>query len=83
MTTTRDILEDLAHGEGPESAVLALGYAGWGPGQLEEEMLQNGWLTGDGAEELIFGDDHDEKWQAALKAQGIDPSLLSAAAGRA
>jgi putative transcriptional regulator len=83
MTTTRDILEDLAHGEGPESAVLALGYAGWGPGQLEEEMLQNGWLTGDGAEELIFGNDHDEKWQAALKAQGIDPSLLSAAAGRA
>lgn len=83
MTTTRDILEDLAHGNGPEAAVLALGYAGWGPGQLEDEMLQNGWLTGDGADELIFGADHDAKWQAALKAQGIDPSLLSAAAGRA
>ncbi|MCF3973836.1 YqgE/AlgH family protein [Paracoccus salsus] len=83
MTTTRDILEDLAHGQGPESAVLALGYAGWGPGQLEDEMLQNGWLTGDGAEELIFGADHDDKWQAALRAQGIDPSLLSAAAGHA
>ena len=83
MTTTRDILEDLAHGHGPASAVLALGYAGWGPGQLEQEMLQNGWLTGDGAEDLIFSTAHSDKWQAALRAQGIDPSLLSAAAGRA
>ncbi|RNF36045.1 YqgE/AlgH family protein [Paracoccus methylarcula] len=83
MTTTRDILEDLAHGGGPESAVLVLGYAGWGPGQLEDEMLQNGWLVGDSAEELVFGGDHDVKWQTALRAQGIDPSLLSAAAGRA
>lgn len=83
MTTTRDILEDLAHGHGPSSAVLALGYAGWGPGQLESEMLQNGWLTGDGADELIFGASHSDKWQSALRAQGIDPSLLSAAAGRA
>lgn len=83
MTATRDILEDLAHGDGPDSAVLALGYAGWGPGQLEDEMLQNGWLTGDGAADLIFGGDHDGKWQAALRAQGIDPSMLSAASGRA
>lgn len=83
LTTTRDILEDLAHGAGPESAVLALGYAGWGPGQLEQEMLDNGWLTGDGAQELIFSRDHDAKWQQALRAQGIDPSLLSAASGRA
>ena len=83
MTTTRDILEDLAHGDGPESAVLALGYAGWGPGQLEQEMLDNGWLTGEGAEDLIFGAAHEEKWPLALRAQGIEPSLLSAAAGRA
>ncbi|SES70158.1 YqgE/AlgH family protein [Paracoccus homiensis] len=83
LTTTRDILEDLAHGNGPDSAVLALGYAGWGPGQLEDEMLQNGWLTGNSADELIFGSDHDAKWQAALRAQGIDPSMLSGAAGRA
>lgn len=83
MTTTRDILEDLANGRGPASAVLALGYAGWGPGQLEDEMLQNGWLTGDGAEDLIFSTAHSDKWQTALRAQGIDPSLLSAAAGRA
>lgn len=83
MTTTRDILEDMANGRGPEAAVLVLGYAGWGPGQLEAEMLANGWLTGDSGDDLIFGDDHDHKWQAALRAQGIDPSLLSAAAGRA
>lgn len=83
MTTTRDILEDLAHGAGPESAVLALGYAGWGPGQLEDELLQNGWLTGDGADEIIFDASHDDKWQRALRAQGIDPSVLSGASGRA
>ena len=83
MTTTRDILVDLAQGNGPEPAVLALGYAGWGPGQLETEMLANGWLTGEGAEDLIFDPVHEDKWQRALRAQGIDPSLLSAAAGRA
>lgn len=83
MTTTRDILEDLAHGEGPEAAVLALGYAGWGPGQLEDEMLANGWLTGEIAEELIFDASHDDKWGRALRAQGIDPSMLSSAAGHA
>lgn len=83
MTTTRDILEDLAHGDGPDSAVLALGYAGWGPGQLEQEMLQNGWLTGDVGAELIFGDAGADKWQIALLSQGIDPSMLSGAAGRA
>ncbi len=83
MTTTRDILEELAHGKGPEPAVLALGYAGWGPGQLEDEMLRNGWLLGESADDLIFGADHDDKWPAALRVQGIDPSLLSASAGRA
>lgn len=83
MTTTRDILEDLAQGRGPADAVLALGYAGWGPGQLESEMLANGWLTGDGADDLVFGAAHDEKWGAALRAQGIDPSVLSGAAGHA
>ncbi len=83
MTSTRDILEDLANGSGPASAVLSLGYAGWGPGQLEEEMLQNGWLTGEGADDLIFDNMHDDKWGRALRAQGIDPSLLSAASGRA
>ncbi|MDO5612736.1 MAG: YqgE/AlgH family protein [Paracoccus sp. (in: a-proteobacteria)] len=83
MTTTRDILEDIAHGTGPDTAFLALGYAGWGPGQLEAEMAQNGWLTGEGADDLIFGDAHDGKWASALRAQGIEPSLLSGTAGRA
>ncbi len=83
MTTTRNILEDLARGNGPEVAVLALGYAGWGAGQLESEILANGWLTGEGSDALTFGLDHDGKWQAALRAQGVDPSHLSAAAGRA
>ena len=83
MTTTRDVLQDLAKGQGPQPAVLALGYAGWGPGQLEDEMLANGWLTGEHADDLIFGADHDLKWAAALRAQGVDPSLLSGVAGRA
>lgn len=83
MTTTRDILVEMAQGQGPDPAVLALGYAGWGPGQLETEMLANGWLTGEGADELIFDASHGDKWQRALRAQGIDPSLLSAAAGHA
>lgn len=83
MTTTRDILEDLAHGAGPEVAVLALGYTGWGPGQLEEEMAANGWLSGEGGEELIFSPAAASKWADALRAQGIDPSLLSPSAGRA
>lgn len=83
MTTTRDILEDMANGRGPDAAVLALGYSGWGPGQLEAEIQQNGWLTGEGADDLVFGTDHSLKWQAALRAQGVDPSLLSGAAGHA
>lgn len=83
MTTTRDILADIAGGGGPRDAVLALGYAGWGPGQLEDEMADNGWLTGEGRDDLVFGQDHDAKWASALRALGIDPSLLSSSAGRA
>lgn len=83
MTTTRDILDDLANGQGPSEAVLTLGYSGWGPGQLEHEMAQNGWLTGERSDALVFGPATGEKWAAALRAQGIDPSLLSGAAGHA
>ena len=83
MTTTRNILEDLAQGRGPDRAVLSLGYAGWEAGQLEEEMLANGWLTADVGDDLVFGADNDHKWQAALKSLGVDPLMLSAAAGRA
>lgn len=83
MSTTRDILEDYAHGHGPQPAMLALGYAGWGPGQLDSEILDNGWLTSDRLDELIFGADNPGKWRAALKGLGIDPLVLSPSAGRA
>lgn len=84
MTATLDILEDIALGRGPKTSVLALGYAGWGPGQLESEIVQNGWLTCDASDGLIFGEDETEgKWIAAIKSLGIDPLMLSAASGTA
>lgn len=83
MTATLDILEDLSLGCGPKSCLLALGYAGWGPGQLEEELQRNGWLTCDADAELLFDEDADSKWTRALKKLGIDPRLLSATGGRA
>lgn len=83
MSTTRDILEDFARGQGPQPAVLALGYAGWGPGQLDSEILDNGWLTSDRGDEIIFGTDNPGKWRAALKGLGIDPLALSPSAGHA
>ena len=83
LTSTRDILEDLAVGRGPARAVLVLGYAGWGPGQLEGEMLANGRLVGRRSDDIVFGAANDDKWAAALKALGVNPSVLSAAAGHA
>ncbi len=83
MTATRDILADMAKGQGPDQAILALGYAGWGPGQLEAELQQNGWLVAEGARDLVFSEDNSGKWTAALQTLGIDPSLLSLEGGRA
>lgn len=83
MTATLDILEALAGGGGPARAIMALGYAGWGPGQLESELLANGWLTAEAGGDLIFGAADTAKWSAALKTLGVDPLGLSAAAGRA
>lgn len=83
MTATRDVLEDIARGEGPASALLALGYSGWGPGQLESEILQNGWLTCDAVPDIVFGENDGTKWSAALKTLGVDPLMLSGSAGRA
>lgn len=83
MTATMDILEDLAEGRGPGKVVMALGYAGWGPGQLENEIAQNGWLTCEADTELVFGTADINKWQAALKKLGVSPLALSAHAGRA
>ncbi|SPH23389.1 hypothetical protein DEA8626_02453 [Defluviimonas aquaemixtae] len=83
MTATLDILEAIAQGRGPESSLLALGYAGWGPGQLESEILRNGWLTCDAKPDLVFSESNDTKWERALKTLGVDPVTLSAKAGRA
>lgn len=83
MTVTMDILEDLARGDGPNQASLCMGYAGWGPMQLEGELQRNGWLTCDATPELVFGDMHDDKWQAALASMGIDPLMLSGVGGQA
>ena len=83
MTATIDILEAIAKGDGPRESLLALGYAGWGPGQLETEILSNGWLTCDSDPDLVFSPDNTGKWTAALRTLGIDPLGLSASAGRA
>ncbi len=83
MTATLDVLEDLARGKGPETSMLALGYAGWGPGQLEDEIAQNGWLSCDARQDIVFGRANEHKWTAALKVLGIDPVLLSPTAGHA
>ncbi|OIQ06839.1 MAG: hypothetical protein AUK60_04970, partial [Rhodobacteraceae bacterium CG2_30_10_405] len=82
MTATLDILQALAGGGGPRAALLALGYAGWGPGQLEAEIARNDWLTAPAAEALIFAADDRGKWSAALQRMGIDPVALSATSGR-
>jgi putative transcriptional regulator len=83
MTATLDILQALARGEGPDRALLALGYAGWGPGQLEYEISRNDWLTATSAADLVFSSDDGGKWRAALRGMGIDPISLSGTAGRA
>ena len=83
MTATLDILEDLAQGRGPARSLIALGYSGWGPGQLEAEIAQNGWLTCDGDPELVFDTPDAMKWEAALGKLGISALTLSGSAGRA
>ncbi len=83
MTATLDILEDLAAGRGPARAILALGYAGWGPGQLERELAQNGWLTCEADSDLIFATPDAGKWEAALARLGVSALVLSSEAGHA
>ncbi|WP_290741295.1 YqgE/AlgH family protein [Amaricoccus sp.] len=83
MTATVDILQDMARGAGPAHTILALGYSGWGPGQLEGELQANGWLTAPADVELVFGLRDGEKWEAALRRLSIDPWLLSSEGGRA
>ena len=83
LTATLDVLEEIAGGKGPRSSLLALGYAGWGPGQIETEIAQNGWLTADARDDIVFGRASEHKWTAALKSLGVDPLVLSGQAGRA
>lgn len=83
LTATVDILRAIADGDGPKNTLLALGYAGWGPGQLDLEIRSNGWLHVPADEELIFGGDLEAKWEQAMTKIGIDPRMLSDAAGHA
>jgi putative transcriptional regulator len=83
LTATLDILKAIATGGGPVSAILALGYAGWAPGQLENEIQQNGWLHCQADRELIFGTDTGAKYEKALRKIGIDPGMLSSEVGHA
>ena len=83
LTATIDILRAIANGTGPNNCLLALGYAGWGAGQLDSEIKSNGWLSVDADEELVFGCNLDEKWERAMTKIGIDPRMLSDAAGHA
>jgi putative transcriptional regulator len=83
LTATLDILKAIARGQGPESAVLALGYAGWAPGQLESEIHANGWLNCDADPELVFSTRAELKYESALRKIGIDPAKLSSDAGHA
>ncbi|WP_375410093.1 YqgE/AlgH family protein [uncultured Methylobacterium sp.] len=83
LTATVEILRAIATGEGPANAVLALGYAGWQPGQLETEIMANGWLTCPADPDLIFHTQLDAKYERTLRSNGIDPAMLSSTAGRA
>jgi putative transcriptional regulator len=83
LSNTQDILKSISQGKGPENVVIALGCAGWGPGQLESEIIQNAWLTGPVSDDIIFEVPEDGRWNAAVKKMGIDPVLLSHTAGHA
>ncbi|WP_417685438.1 YqgE/AlgH family protein [Roseibium sp.] len=83
LTATLEILKAMAEGRGPEHAMLALGYSGWAPGQLESEILANGWLTGPASRELVFDPACESKWHRALQSIGIDPAMLFGEAGHA
>ncbi|WP_176085965.1 YqgE/AlgH family protein [Martelella sp. HB161492] len=83
LTATLDVLRVIAEGRGPARAALYLGYASWGPGQLEAEIANNDWLTCPATDSIIFDDDFDSKYERALLAMGVEPSLLSSKIGHA
>ena len=79
----QDIIEAIAHGVGPRKYHIALGYAGWGDGQLEEEILSNAWLNGPADEVIVFDEPIDRRWQAAASAMGVELNRLSSDVGHA
>lgn len=83
LTTSRDVLQAVAEGHGPERLLVTLGYAGWGAGQLESEMAQNAWLNVDADANVIFDIPPEDRYPAALKLLGVDPVMLSSGAGHA
>jgi putative transcriptional regulator len=83
ITSSKDILESLANGQGPEKVMVSLGYAGWSAGQLEEEIIQNAWLTVKASEQIIFDTPANQRFDAAIKLLGIDISKLSEVSGHA
>jgi putative transcriptional regulator len=83
LTATLDILRAIAEGRGPSRWTVALGYAGWGAGQLEEELHGNGWFTCPGSDELLYTCDVDDRWARAFRSAGVDPRMLTADFGTA
>src|SRR5580692_2217713 len=83
LTASLDVLKVIAEGGGPRECVLALGYAGWGPGQLDQEIQANSWLSAPADETLLFDGQHDTKWRRAFAKLRVDPLLLSDTAGHA
>jgi len=83
LTLSRDVIDAMASGRGPQKSLVALGYAGWGAGQLEAEMLANAWLNVSATQEIVFDMPFADRWAAAAKALGVDLTLLSPEAGHA
>ena len=83
LTASKDIIESLAAGRGPDDVLLALGYAGWGPGQLEQEIAENAWLTLPAAPEILFATPWENRWQSAAARHGIDLSGMGSQSGHA
>lgn len=83
VTSSRDILDAIAQGNGPDDYLVVLGYAGWGAGQLEQEMAANAWLTCPVARDLLFDLPFDQRWSAGIRSLGIEPAFLASEAGHA
>jgi putative transcriptional regulator len=83
LTTSRDVLQAVASGQGPEHMLVTLGYAGWGAGQLEQELAQNAWLSVAAHEDIIFDEPPESRYPAAMRLLGVDPAMLAGSAGHA